>query len=96
MLLATSVRVAEERHEESGGLCEVTADAIADEIARESEKCLANLEMLCMSVDELEGLSARERWRRVVALRRCFLEAGVPFHNPAEVAIWAEIQAALL
>ena len=42
--LATSVRVAEERHEESEGLCgEETADGIADGIARESEKCLANL-----------------------------------------------------
>ena len=96
--VATSVRVAVERHEESGGLCEVTADGIADEIARESEKCLANLEMLCMSVDELEGLSARERRRRVVALRP-FLEraeACVSVYTPAEVAILAEIQAALV
>ena len=98
MALAISVRVAEERHEESGGLCEVTADGIADEIARESEKCFANLEMLCMSVDELEGLSAREKRRRVVALRP-FLEraeACVSVYTPAEVAILAEIQAALV
>ena len=80
------------------GACEVTADGIADEIARESEKCFANLEMLCMSVDELEGLSAREKRRRVVASRP-FLEraeACVSVYTPAEVAILAEIQAALV
>ena len=97
--LATSVRVAEERHEESGGLCgEETADGIADEIARESEKCFANLEMLRVFVYELEGLSARARHRRVVALRP-FLEraeACVSVYTPAAIAILAEIQAALV
>jgi hypothetical protein len=97
--LATSVRVAEERHEEPGGLCgEETADGIADEIARESEKCFANLEMLRVFVYELEGLSARTRHRRVVALRP-FLEraeACVSVYTPAAIAILAEIQSALL
>ena len=79
----------------------MTADGIADEVARESESCLTDLGKLRvfaheLVVNELEGLSARERRRRVVALRRCFVEAGASFHNPAEVAIWAEIQAALL
>ena len=103
--LATSVRVAVERHEESGGLCgELSADGIADEIARESEKqiafqmkLLANLEMLRGVVFEQEGLSAREKRRRVVALRS-YLEAygGISAYTPAMVAILAEIQAALL
>ena len=103
--LATSVRVAVERHEESGGLCgELSADGISDAIARETEKqiafhmkFLANLEMLRGVVVELEGLSASEKRRRVVALRPV-LEAcsGYPAHTPATVAIWAEIQAALL
>ena len=105
--LATSVRVAVEWHEESGGLCgELSADGIADAFAfaRETEKLvafqikfLANLEMLRGVVVELEGLSASEKRRRVVALRPV-LEAcsGYPAHTPATVAIWAEIQAALL
>ena len=103
--LATSVRVAVERHEEAGGLCgELSADGISDAIARETEKqiafqmkFLANLEMLRGVVVELEGLSASEKRRRVVALRPV-LEAcgGCPAHTPASVAIWAEIQAALL
>ena len=90
------MRVAEERHGESGGLCgEETADGIADEIARESD---FDLGMLRVFVDELEGLSARARRRRVVALRS-FLEraeACVSVYTPAEVAILAEIQVALL
>ena len=94
--LATSVCVAVERHEESGGLCgEETSDEIADEIARE---CLASLGMLRVFVYELEGLSARARRRRVVALRP-FLEraeAYVSAYTPAAVAILAEIQLALL
>ena len=94
--LATSVRVAEERHEESGGLCgEETAGEIADDFTRE---CLASLGMLREFVCELEGLSARARRRRVVALRP-FLEraeACAFAFNPAAVAILAEIQLALL
>ena len=94
--LATSVRVAVERHGESGELCgEVTAVGIADEIARESEECLANFGMLVVLVDELEGLSARERWLRVGALRS-LLEAGVSVNTPAEAAFLAEVRAALL
>jgi hypothetical protein len=96
--LATSVHVAEERHEESGGLCgEETADGIADAIARRSEECFDDLEMLCMFVNELEGLSdgAKRRW--VEALRP-FLErvvraeAWTPVFNPVELAVLAEIQ----
>ena len=79
-----------------GGLCgEETSDVIADEIARE---CLASLGMLRVFVYELEGLSARARRRRVVALRP-FLEraeAYVSAYTPAAVAILAEIQLALL
>ena len=99
---ATSVRVAEERHEESGGICgEETADGIADAIARGSEECFDDLEMLCMFVNELEGLSdgAKRRW--VEALRP-FLErvvraeAWTPVFNPVELAVLAEIQVALL
>ena len=94
--LATSVRVAVERHGESGELCgEVTAGGIADGIARGSEECLADFGMLVVLVDELEGLSAEERWRRVVALRS-FLEAGVPVNTPAEATFLAEVRAALL
>ncbi len=74
------MRVAEVRHEKSGGLCGAeTADEIADEIAGESETCFANLEMLRIFVYELDGLSARERRRRVVALR--------PFLERAEACV---------
>ena len=101
--LATSVRVAEERHEEPGGLCgEETADGIADAIARRSKEWLDDLEMLCMFVNELEGLSDGAKRRRVEALMRPFLErvvraeAWIPVFNPVELAILAEIQEALL
>jgi hypothetical protein len=100
------VRVAVERHEESGGLCgELSADGISDAIARETEKqiafqmkFLANLEMLRGVVVELEGLSAREKRRRVVALRP-ILEVGEEYasaYTPAALAILAEIQVAFL
>jgi hypothetical protein len=96
------VRVAEERHEEPGGLCgEETADGIADAIARRSEECFDDLEMLCMFVNELEGLSDGAKRRRVEALRP-FLErvvraeAGAPVFDPVELAALAEIQVALL
>ena len=94
--LATSVRVAEGRREEFGGLCEVTAGGIADAFARESEKCLANLVWLRRTVDELEGLSVTERRRRVVVLGP-FLERAeaCAFAYTADgVVILAEIQAA--
>ena len=94
--LATSVCVAVERHEESGGLCgRETSDEIADEIARE---CLASLGMLRVFVYELEGLSARAWRRRVVALRHILERAEVyaSAYTPAAVAILAEIQLALL
>jgi hypothetical protein len=97
--LATSVCVAVERHEESGGLCgEETSDVIADAIAREQVRCLANLGMLRVLVYELEGLSDRVRRRRVIALRP-FLEqaeACASAYTPAAVTILAEIQLALL
>jgi hypothetical protein len=110
--LATSVRVAEERHEEPGGLCgEETADGIADAISRawlslvqlslRSQKCFDDLEMLCIFVNELEGLSDGAKRRRVEALRP-FLErvvraeAGAPVFDPVELAALAEIQVALL
>ena len=97
--LATSVGVAVERLEESGGLCgEETSDEIADEIVREQVRCLAGLGMLRVFVYELEGLSGRARRRRVIALRP-FLEraeACASAYTPAAVAILAEIQLALL
>ena len=100
--LATSVRVAEERHEEPGGLCgEETADGIADAISRRSKECFDDLEMLCIFVNELEGLSDGAKRRRVEALRP-FLErvvraeAGAPVFDPVELAALAEIQVALL
>ena len=60
-------------------------------------KLLANLEMLRGVVFEQEGLSARVKRRRVVALRS-YLEAygGISAHTPAVDAIVAEIKAALL
>ena len=98
--LATSVRVAEERHEWVGRLCDVIVEGIADDFARESESCLTDLGKLRvfvneLVVNELEGLSDRERRRRVVALRS-FLEAGYSVNTPAGAAILAEIPAALL
>ncbi len=51
--LATSVRVAEERHEESGRVCDVIADGIADAFARESESRLTDLGKLRVFVNEL-------------------------------------------
>ena len=90
--LATSVRVAVERHEESGGLCgeEAAADVAVC--------CLETLGMLRSAVYELEGLSARERRRGVVALRPILEQAEGYAHayTPAAAAIWAEIQLALL
>ena len=76
-------------------VCVCVCVCVADEIARESD---FDLGMLRVFVDELEGLSARARRRRVVALRS-FLEraeACVSVYTPAEVAILAEIQVALL
>ena len=60
-------------------------------------KLFANLEMLRGVVFEQEGLSAREKRRRVVALRS-YLEAvgGLPACTPAMAAVVAEIQEALL
>ena len=85
--LATSVRVAVERHEESGGLCgeEVAADVAVC--------CLETLGMLRSAVYELEGLSARDRRRGMVALRPILERAEVYAHayTPAAAAIWAEI-----
>ena len=90
--LATSVCVAVERHEESGGLC---GEETADDVARD---CLGTLGNLRVAVYELEGLSARERRRQVVALRPIFEFAeGYAFAcTPAAVEILAEIQLALL
>ena len=57
--------------------------------------------MLCMFVNELEGLSDGAKRRRVEALRP-FLErvvraeAWIPVFNPVELAILAEIQVAFL
>ena len=90
------MRVAVVRHGESGELCgEVTAGGIADVIARGSEECLADFGMLVVLVDELDGLSASDTWRRIVALRS-FLEAGVSVNTPAEAAFLAAVRAALL
>jgi rRNA-processing protein FCF1 len=94
------VRVAEERHEESGRLCDVIADGIEDEFARGSESRLTDFGKFRvfiheLVVKELEGLSDRERRRRVVALRS-YLEAGYSVNTPAGAANLAEIPAALL
>ena len=90
--LATSVCVAVERHEESGGLC---GEETADDVARD---CLETLGKLRVAVYELEGLSARERRRRVVAFRPIleFAEGYAFACTPAAVEILAEIQLALL
>jgi hypothetical protein len=90
--LATSVCVAVERHEESGGLC---GEETADDVARD---CLDTLGKLRVAVYELEGLPARERRRRVVALRPIleFAEGYAFACTPAAVEILAEIQLALL
>ena len=92
--LATSVCVcvAVERREESGGLC---GEETADDVARD---CFDTFGKLIVAVYELEGLSARERRRRVVALRPIleFAEGYAFACTPAAVEILAEIQLALL
>ncbi len=87
--LATSVCVAVERHEESGGLC---GEETADDVVREGFEAVRG------AVYELEGLSARERRRRVVALRRILerVEGYAFAFTPAAATILAEIQLALL
>ena len=88
--LATSVCVAVERHEESGGLC---GEETADDVARD---CLDTIGKLRVAVYELEGLSARERRRRVVALRLMIEQAEAIAYTPAAAEILAVIRVALM